>query len=371
MKESELLREGADRLQAALREIPFLASARVQAESTHGDSRIDFILSVRSPVIDRQLVCEVKLSGQPRMAREACFNLLDYSRSDKRDYPVFIAPYISPAAAMICEQYQVGYFDLSGNCRLTFDQVYIRREGFPNQSVQKRDLRSLYSPKAERVLRVLLTAGKRTWRMQELTDAAEVSLGQVANVKKLLTDREWIEEVVGLREIAAGTAEDTQQRVGFRLRSLDDAVMPMLSEWAENYRIERSTAREYYSLKPIPQTEAELATIGKGIKARIAFSGFSGAARFAPAVRYQRVTAYILGDTTALADRLSLKPVSSGSNVTLIEPYDDGVFYGTKEIEGAPVVSPVQLYLDLTQTKGRSEEASSAILEGVIKPQWR
>jgi hypothetical protein len=289
------------------------------------------------------------------MAREACLNLRDYARSDERDYPVFIAPYISPAAASICDQYQVGYFDLAGNCRLAFDQVYIRREGFPNPSVQKRDLRSLYSPKAERVLRALLAMGKRSWRMQELADEARVSLGQAANVKKLLSDREWIEAEAG----------------GFRLRSLDDAVLPMLTEWAGNYRIERSTAREYYSLKPIPQTEAELAEASRRIKPQLAFSGFSGAVRFAPTVRYQRVTAYLLGDPTAMADRLGLKPVSSGANVTLVEPYDEGVFYGTKQVEGAPVVSPVQLYLDLTQTKGRGEEAASAILEEVIKPTWR
>jgi len=289
------------------------------------------------------------------MAREACLNLLDYVRSDKRNYPMFIAPYISPSAAAICEQYKVGYFDLAGNCRLTFDQVYIRREGFPNPSVQKRDLRSLYSPKAERVLRVLLTAGKRNWRMQELADEGNVSLGQAANVKKLLSDREWIDAKAG----------------GVRLRSLDDAVLPMLTEWAENYRMERSTASEYYSLKPIPQTEAELASASLGVNARIAFSGFSGAARFAPAVRYQRVTAYVVGDQTALANRLGLKLVSSGANVTLIEPYDEGVLYGAKEVEGAPVVSPVQLYIDLTQTKGRGEEAASAIMEEVIKPQWR
>ncbi len=355
VKEKGLEREAAERLTAALRDVPFLPPAGIRPETTRSDSRIDFILTLRSSLIDRRLVCEVKSSGQPRMAREACLNLLDYVRSDKRNYPMFIAPYISPSAAAICEQYKVGYFDLAGNCRLTFDQVYIRREGFPNPSVQKRDLRSLYSPKAERVLRVLLTAGKRNWRMQELADEGNVSLGQAANVKKLLSDREWIDAKAG----------------GVRLRSLDDAVLPMLTEWAENYRMERSTASEYYSLKPIPQTEAELASASLGVNARIAFSGFSGAARFAPAVRYQRVTAYVVGDQTALANRLGLKLVSSGANVTLIEPYDEGVLYGAKEVEGAPVVSPVQLYIDLTQTKGRGEEAASAIMEEVIKPQWR
>jgi hypothetical protein len=52
-------------------------------------------------------------------------------------------------------------------------------------------------------------------------------------------------------------------------------------------------------------------------------------------------------------------------------PYDEGVFYGSKEVERAPIVSPLQLYLDLTQTKGRGEEAASAILEEVIKRLWR
>ncbi len=368
MNEAGFERKAADQLMAALQEVPFLASASVRPEGTRGDSRIDFILA--APLIGRRLVCEVKSSGQPRTAREACLNLLDYSRSDKRDYPVFIAPYISPAAAAICDQYQVGYFDLAGNCRLVFDQVYIRRQGFPNPSVQKRDLRSLYSPKAERVLRVLLAAGKRTWRMQELADEANVSLGQVANVKKLLADREWIEQTRSLKTMARSTSPGDYE-TGFRLRSLDDAVLPLLTKWVENYRIERSRASEYYSLKPIPQIEAGLTATGQRIKARVAFSGFSGAARLAPAVRYQRVTAYVLGDLAALTDLMGLKPVSSGANVTLVEPYDEGVLYGTREVEGASIVSPVQLYLDLAQTKGRGEEAASAILEEVIKPQWR
>jgi hypothetical protein len=355
VKEDKLAREAAEQLTAALREVPFLAQTSVRQESTRGDSRLDFILTVRSESINRRLVCEVKSSGQPRIAREACLNLVDYSRSDKRDYPVFIAPYIGPSAAEICDQYQVGYFDFAGNCRLTFDQVYIRTEGFPNPSVQKRDLRSLYSPKAERVLRVLLTAGRRTWRMQELANESDVSLGQVSNVKKLLSDREWIES----------------EAEGFRLRSLDSAVLPVLTEWTENYRIERSTSSEYYSLKPVPQMEAELVEASRRLKSQLAFSGFSGAVRFAPTVRYQRITAYALGNVPELAERTGLKQVSSGANVAILEPYDAGVLYGVKDVDRAPVVSPIQLYLDLSQTKGRGEEAAAAILEEVIKPLWR
>lgn len=355
MKRTNIESEATDRLVQILREVPFLGKASFRRDIPRGNSRIDFALLVRSPGIDRRLVCEVKSSGQPRVAREVCLTLLDYARSDKRDYPVFIAPYISPAAAAICDRYNVGYIDFAGNCRLAFGQIYIRREAFPNPVVQKRNLRSLYSPKAERVLRVLVTVGKRAWRTQELATEAGVSVGQVANVKKLLADREWIDTKLG----------------GFSLRSLDEAVLPLLREWAANYRFSRSSLTEFYSRRPIPQIEQGVSQARKNFKAPIAFTGLSGAARLAPAVRYQRVTVYAAGDVDALAKRLDLKHVSSGANVTLVEPYDEGVFYGTREIDGAIIVSPVQIYLDLTQTKGRGEEAASAILEDVIKPQWR
>ena len=263
VKEREIAEEAASRLEATLREAPFLSEATIRRESLDTDSRVDLAITVRSPSMNRRMICDVKSSGQPRIAREACRSLQEYVRSRNRDYPVFIAPYISATAAAICDQYQVGYLDLAGNCRIAFNQVYIRREGFPNPSVQRRDLRSLYSPRAERVLRVLLTARKRSWRMQELADEAQVSLGQVANVKKILSDREWIES----------------EEAGFRLRSLDAAVVPLITEWAKNYRIERNTTREYYSLQPVPAMEAELADATRQIGVKLAFSGFSGAAR--------------------------------------------------------------------------------------------
>src|SRR5438876_4755290 len=65
VKEQGLESEAVDRLVAALREVPFLASARIRRENARGDSRIDFILTVRSPTVDRRLVCEVKSGGQP------------------------------------------------------------------------------------------------------------------------------------------------------------------------------------------------------------------------------------------------------------------------------------------------------------------
>ena len=375
LKTPALVRKAKDSLKEVLREVPFLSKSSMQPERLSKKQRADFIVSVQTPAsarfkaLERRLACDVKSSGQPRIAREACLSLAEFARQDPRIYPVFIAPYISPAAAEICEEYKTGYLDFAGNCRLAFDSVFIQKEGFPNPTAATRDLRSLYSPKAERVLRVLLASGRRIWRTQALADAAQVSLGQVASVKKLLADREWIEPGpagFGLSGYAHASHDESDGSVRF-----GSAVLPLLTEWARAYRPERSSATEFYSITPIPEMEAKLAELSRSQKKQIAFTAFSGAARMAPAVRYQRATAYVADEVGAIAEKLGLKRVSSGANVTLIEPYDNGVFFGTRELEGSPVVSPIQIYLDLMQIKGRGEEAATAILEEIIKSLWR
>jgi hypothetical protein len=80
--------------------------------------------------------------------------------------------------------------------------------------------------------------------------------------------------------------------------------------------------------------------------------------------------AYIQHDIDALAAALEIKPVTSGFNVTLLVPYDDGVFFDSRDIEGSQVVSPVQVFLDLRSLRGRGEEAAQVLFERVIRKLW-
>jgi hypothetical protein len=351
MKSDRLEQQAEKALVTCLKDIPFLQvrpSKKVPAKNGH---RPDVLAKVKLPDREQTFVAEVKSSGQPRLAREAVNQLLRYRESLPDAYGVFIAPYISPQAASICTQEGVGYVDLAGNCHLSFGHVYIEKEGKPNPFAQKRDLRSLYSPKATRILRVLLTNPQRPWKVQALAVEAQVSLGQVANVKKLLTDREWLRA----------------EQDGFRLCELG----ALLTEWSENYTYRRNQVSDYYSLRPTEEIEAELATVCRREGIPYALTGFSGAARFAPAVRYQRVMAYVQNDRETVTSRLQLKAVSSGANVSLLTPYDEGVFYAVRDCEGIRVVSPIQLYLDLHGFRGRGEEAATVLLEEVITPQWQ
>ena len=87
-------------------------------------------------------------------------------------------------------------------------------------------------------------------------------------------------------------------------------------------------------------------------------------------VRYQRAMAYVSDRTDEVAERIGLKPVASGPNVTLFEPYDEGVMAGTVEYDDIRVTSPIQTYLDVLGFRGRGEEAAETILREVIEPRW-
>lgn len=337
-------------LRADLEKVPFLKILSWKKEARLGEFTPDVVIKLSLPVGSQVIIVEIKDSGQPRFAREAVNQLFRYRDEVPGMYGVFIAPYISSQAASICEKAGIGYADLAGNCRLVFGQVYIERRDWPNPSIVRRELRSLFTPKAARILSVLLADPRRWWKVLELARNAGVSLGQASNVKRLLEDREWVE----------------RSAKGIRLSHPEE----LLAVWASSYSFGRNRIRDFHSLRTTAEIEAGLRRICDEMGSSCALTGSSAAARLAPVAHAEQVMAYVDGRLEEIARRLELKAVSSGANVSLVEPADSGVFIGSRVVEGLRIVSPVQLYLDLKSMKGRGEEVAEEILEEVIKPAW-
>jgi len=348
--EERFLSDVENALRSCLQKVTFLKIENVSRGVAEHDSGVDLIMNVRVGQKLQRLAIDAKSNGQPRVARNAVYHLNRIYGGLSDVYCIFAAPYISPQAAEICNREGVGYLDLAGNCHLNFKGVYIEQGGKPNPFSEKRYLRSLYSPKAARVLGVLLNNPRVPWKVQALADEAKVSLGQVSNVKTLLENREWL----------------ITSNEGFLLSKPEE----ILIEWSNNYSFKKNEAKNYYSLKSPAEIEAELAEICERENFTYALTGFSGGARYAPNVRYQRAMAYVEAGLGEISSCLSLKEVSSGANITLAIPYDEGVFYGSRLIDEIQVASPVQVYLDLISIKGRGEEAASSILEKVINQTW-
>jgi Transcriptional regulator, AbiEi antitoxin, Type IV TA system len=317
----DLLSDGLRALQQNLYSIPSVA---IEEIAPGRQDSPDIALRVSLPGTAQIIWADVKSSGQPRYARQVGNRFFRVRSQYPEIYGVFIAPYISPPSAAICVQAGIGYVDLSGNCCLAFHNVFI--------------------------LRALLTYPKQVWTTTALSNAANVSMGMVSHIKKLLADREWI----------------LLMESGFQLI----APFDLLGTWAEHYSFRKNKLYDFYSLKDSYEFESDLSNACSSAGIPYALTGFSASARLAPAVRFQRAMAYVQGDIPALAAGIGLKSVSSGPNVTLLSPYDEGVFSGSKPIDDIVVANPIQVYLDLKNYRGRGEEAAETLLNQVIKPQW-
>ncbi|HAS28076.1 MAG TPA: hypothetical protein DCR59_02635 [Dehalococcoidia bacterium] len=350
MNEQAILYKIKDELEHILSAVPFIKVNESLLEASLGNVRVD--LEVKFKINGRllSLLIEIKSLGEPRIIRTAIQQLREYSNLIENAYPMVAAPYISEDTANLCKQNKVGYIDLAGNCFLTFDRVYIERKYYPNPIVEKRRVRSIFSPKSSRILRVLFSnPQRRPWGVWELAKESNVSIGLVSKVKERLLDLEYIS--------------------GDKYLALTRPI-ELLEEWAKNYSFRKNKIYDYFSFDNIRDIEQKLSQYCRQQQIPYALTLFSGAALVAPFSRYTRGFAYVGKNISEVVDQLGLKEVSSGPNFTILEPYDEGVFYGSNETHDMKVVSDVQLYLDLISFKGRGEESAKFLLEQRIKPKW-
>lgn len=350
--------EGLARLTTLLKAVPFVKSMKVGPQP--GDHGWDAEVAVQTAMGVVRLLVVCKRRSEPRYLREAVAQFELARIKQPQAYTVLVAPYLSPESAAICREEGSGYMDLAGNCHLSFGHIHIHQEGFANPFREQRGTAALFAPKAERVLRALLDPELpgRHWTFRELAQHAApgVSLGQVHKVIKALCDHEF----------AAQSAE------GVRLIKPET----LLLEWAKNYRFERNKAARYYSILSARELEAKLANIINDVdgmpNCEAAFASFSAAARIKPYVRQHRYYVYIKGDLALATKHLQVKEVSSGENVVILEPYDDGVFYqAQRQDDGGICTGPVQTYLDVNASGGRGPEAAEHILATVLRDRWR
>lgn len=315
------------------------------------NNAIDFLADLGVDGKQHLLACQVKSEGQPRHVRAAIFELLSATRQLQLSAtPVFIAPYLSPDAQALCSQYDVGFVDLVGNARLIFDKVYIERQVDTKPPAVQRNLKSIFKPKSAQVLRLLLRHPDRTWRVADLSQASDVSLGHVSNVRSELVDREWTE-----------VTDD-----GLRLSQ----PAALLDAWRDAYEPPAGERISFYTTLHGKSLEvsARGALSARRDAPNAVFASFSAAHWLAP---YGRVpTTYFYADSAGLAalrEALKLSPAAQGANVVVMVPKDHGLFNDT--IEPAPGVictSPIQTYLDLAVAGERGAEAAEHLRQELL-----
>jgi hypothetical protein len=344
-------------LLSLFKKVPFLQLETFAKDDGNGYSqkfgipttiRPDLMAEVRTSGRLWTILAETKLRGQPQHIRNATLQLdryLSLLPEKFHRYGIVLAPYISQESARICEEARLGYADLAGNARISFDNVYIETSSADNPFRERKEVNSLFAPRACRVLRLLLQGPLRSWKTVELAKEANVSVGWVSAVRRQLVVREW-------------AISDSHSR-GFRVSNPN----ALLDAWAAIDDWKARTEVREYSLLLSDATEIAKSLRGFFSNRRHAFTNwFAGWLRH-PYTVPQIVTAYVddFPDQRAVEEHLLARRVEDGGRLWLAKPSDPGVFLRSQSVQEFTLASDVQIYLDLLTAGARGDEQANEL----------
>ena len=263
---------------------------------------------------------------------------------------ILVAPYISERTAQICEDNGMGYFDYAGNCWFVGHSIFLAEKGNKNPQPKANKSVSIFertSVVSSFILRELFVDITKVWKLKHLAEKVNCSIGQVSKLMNVLVENAWVEKVPD----------------GYRIMDPES----LLLEWSKDYGKKEMTAYSCYSLDSISVIEERLKNLKKDMGIDSYLTGLSGGVRYAPVVRYNKVHVYIAPeDIQEAISYLDMKEVNSGSNVVILPLENDSYIKDCRVIGDSAVVSPLQIYLDCMQIKGRGEEMAEAVLRKEI-----
>jgi len=336
LKSAEIRRQVAQRLRELF---PRARGWEETADARIGSQTVDLLAKFKLGEHEQTMVVDVVSLGQPRQIRAAVTKMSDVRKVMPAAYPVAASVYIGSQSAKILKDNGLGFVDLSGNCYLAFEHVLIEKDGKRNVRPSTRPLRSLFAPRATRVVRALLAEPGRAWRLEELAKAAAVSLGHSHNVVKRLEDLRWVER-------------DEAQRIHL------GKPADLLEAWCESYSYRTNEMASYFVSERVSRRlMADLAKAATADNRRYAFTLSAGLSLVAPQTRLGGVHCYLEGDPAPIAAALGLHPAGEADgSLHLLAPYDPGVFHGSLDKAGLKVVCLPQLYADLARYERRGAE---------------
>ena len=360
LNEAEITSQAEQALASLLKPVPFVNGVELEQEVWLRDGKnADFIAGINIGNQQLKLVCEVKGNLQPRYVLDAIRQVKEYCTYviNEPAYPVVVSEYISPRSASILIEENISYFDLLGNCRLCFANVYIEKEGKKSKNAEKRGIKSLFGLKSSRMLRLMLNDFVRPWQVKQLAANAELSLGQVSNIRRALLDQHYaIESEEGGIYINQPGA--------------------LLSEWRRGYKknIVKQASGYYSLLNPEERLKAVKDAIAEARdkKAGIMYSGLSAARWQAPFAKTMSESLYADKEgIEILKKHLMLEAVKVGPNVIIEEPKDSFIFKeATDCASGIKCTSEIQTYLDLYIAGEREREAAEHFESYLLKDKW-
>lgn len=233
---------------------------------------------------------------------------------------------------------------------LELPSLVIDRTGLrpPRRKSVSRPLRDPFADRASLVSRTLVDQPGRTWRSRELAAHAGVSTMTASHVVRQL------HQMGVLHIIRRGRSSE------IRLMSVKALIELWVAhyEWTQNPHVTFAapvgTPRRF-----LPELSSALG------KRRWALTMQAGASLVAPHAAWEKIHLYLdvrgIRDLTDAFSTNDFEPSDQGRLVVMRPWYRDSVWHGLRSIESFPVVSDLQLALDLWHYKVRGREQAEHI----------
>ncbi len=323
-----------------------------------------------------QVLGEIKSAFSPRLLEEIG-PWIRRLKSLRNDVSVaVIAPVLSPQAQAFCVQNGIDFLDLAGNVFINVPGKFtLQRSGMrtPRELLTARENErsvNVFSGRFSRVLRVLLENPK-SWTVTGI-------VRELATETNRFNERlpgAWVDFKISMGSVSKAVA-GLEEQLGVRRRGTA-VIVPepqrLLQQWAEKYK-ERYRRRLRSSFGAANPFGKDLGAINSGIspiiKGAYAFTGAMATASSAPFVDVDVIDLFVFNSEAGVGLRSLKSEADGGPTLRVIVPYDAGVFMYSKLVGRAPVVSPIQAYLDLFARGGRDLKQAEHLLNVVIQPQW-
>ena len=333
-----------DELRSALKQLLPSGRVGVLSEVQIGKRRADWAASLKLGGQRLKLFLEYKNVNSEARLKE-CMELLKSRQAEHPDGMwIFVAPFLSSSRQALLREQGVPFFDLAGNAWLWSSALHIDRRGFPNPFLEQRDSRDVFSDKASLVARSLIASGPSKG-VRAIAEEVDLSPGYVSKIAQELERRGYVAWV-----------ED-----GLVLRHGEE----LLQDWVAAYRKRPNLARGYFVAAPSAQAVMDEMKRSLGDLAdRYALAGQAGASLVVNYAEFDVVDAYArdADAVDAMAHALDAREVPRGANLRLGVPYYRvSAFFDQQELEGLPVVSDLQLYLDLYDYPQRGREQAEQL----------
>lgn len=206
--------------------------------------------------------------------------------------------------------------------------------------------RSLFRDKSTFILREMLDAPDRQWKVRDLVKRCKISIGLASRTLSFLDKLGFVERV-------------NQGRIGYtRLIKKKE----LLELWVKNYDFSLNKLQSFYSPDEKILGKVRNFFREKGLDEFYALTLHTGANLITSYMLTEDIHLYLNHHNfykilSEMQDRVLLKQLVRGGNVHFVYPYyRNSVFHDVRKITKYRVVSDLQLYLDLYNFTPRGRE---------------